>query len=302
MPEFKFPCPQCSRQIQCDTGYAGTQIHCPACQQLIVVPQSASPAAIPSGQAKSTPWPKVLIAGGLAMVLAGLILGGWFGYPFIKTHILGAYLPPGLVAYWMFEGNGRDSAGHNDLTTGGTGDMTYDEGKVGMAMSNAGNTHAFQLPEFAGMDFNKDFTLSVWLYHERSIYDNDAVFDNGSIYVAKRDASPWNSRMGVNITSTDKRSVAAVDNSSMGQPPLHKWFHVLVYRKGNTVGIKVNNEGTATVDVSDMHLQSQPLTYVGQQQYGYPWQGRIDEFCLWNRALTSGEMTALFDTENGRHP
>jgi hypothetical protein len=180
--------------------------------------------------------------------------------------------------------------------------MTYGEGKVGKAISKTGNSSAFQLPEIAGMDFNKDFTLSVWLYRERSIYDNDSVFDNGSIYVAKRDAAPWNSKVGVFITSTDKRSVAAVDDSSMGQPPLRKWFHVFVYRKGNTIGIKVNNKGTATADVSDMRLQSQPLTYIGQQQYGYPWQGRIDEFCLWNRALTPSEMTALYNAQNGERP
>ena len=62
--------------------------------------------------------------------------------------------PPGLVAYWAFEGNGRDSVGHNDLTTGDAGDMTYDEGKVGQAMSQTGNNPAFQLPGIAGIDFN----------------------------------------------------------------------------------------------------------------------------------------------------
>ena len=115
----------------------------------------------------------------------------------------------GLVAHWAFEGNGQDSAGHNDLTTGGAGVMTYAEGKVGQAMSQTGNSHAFQLPGIAGLDFNQDFTLSVWLYREPSIYDNDAVFDDGSFYVAKRDAAPWNSRMGVYLTASDKRFVRA---------------------------------------------------------------------------------------------
>lgn len=208
----------------------------------------------------------------------------------------------GMVAHWAFEGNGQDSAGHNDLTTGGAGTMTYAEGKVGQAMSQTGNSHAFQLPGIAGLDFNQDFTLSVWLYREPSIYDNDAVFDDGSFYVAKRDAAPWNSRMGVYLTASDKRFVQLVDNSPMGQPPLHTWFHVLVFRHGNTVGIKVNNAGTATVDVASLHFQSGPMTYVGQQQYGYPWQGRLDELCLWNRALTAGEMAALYNDGNGRRP
>jgi len=45
MAEFKFSCPQCGQRIQCDPGYAGAQIECPACKQAIVVPQmSAAPA------------------------------------------------------------------------------------------------------------------------------------------------------------------------------------------------------------------------------------------------------------------
>ena len=180
--------------------------------------------------------------------------------------------------------------------------MTYAGGKVGLAMSQTGNNPAFQLRGNAGIDFNRDFTLSVWLYREPSRYDNDAVFDDGCIYVAKRDAVPWNSRMGVYLTSSDKRSVQLVDNSNLGQPPLQTWFQVLVFRRGNTVGIKVNNAGTATVDVSNLHLQSGPVTYVGQQQYGYPWQGRLDELCLWNRALTADEMSELYHDGQGRRP
>jgi hypothetical protein len=40
MAEFKFSCPQCRQQIQCDTSYAGSRINCPACQRSIVVPSS----------------------------------------------------------------------------------------------------------------------------------------------------------------------------------------------------------------------------------------------------------------------
>lgn len=40
MPEFKFSCPQCGQHIQCDTGYVGANINCPACQRAITVPQS----------------------------------------------------------------------------------------------------------------------------------------------------------------------------------------------------------------------------------------------------------------------
>jgi len=43
MPEFKFKCPECKQQIQCDVGYAGSRITCPICQKNILVPSSAEP-------------------------------------------------------------------------------------------------------------------------------------------------------------------------------------------------------------------------------------------------------------------
>lgn len=46
MAELKFSCPLCRQRIECDAGYVGSRINCPACQQTIVVP--APPRAAPS--------------------------------------------------------------------------------------------------------------------------------------------------------------------------------------------------------------------------------------------------------------
>jgi hypothetical protein len=210
----------------------------------------------------------------------------------------------GAVAHWAFEDNGQDSIGDHLLTIGGAGygprTLTYAEGKIGKAMSQYGNTPSFVTPKIAEIDYNHDFTLSVWLYREASIYDNDAVFDSGSFYLAKRDAAPWNSRMGVFIDlGSPGQVINLVDNSPMGQPPLRTWYHVIVFRKGGQLGIKVNNEGTATVDVSGIDLSGGPTVYVGHQQFGYAWQGRIDDVWLWNRALTASEMTMVYGSGTG---
>jgi len=67
MAEFKFPCPRCGQQIQCDTGYSGTQINCPACKRPIVVPQmpgSGAPAAQPPVPAQARTGRNILVIGG----------------------------------------------------------------------------------------------------------------------------------------------------------------------------------------------------------------------------------------------
>ena len=100
MAEFKFSCPRCGQQIQCDAGYAGTQINCPACQQSIVVPHSSQAATAPVAPAKSKALRNILITGGLAIVLAGLVIGGWFGYSKIGIFIKRGHLPSGVVVLW----------------------------------------------------------------------------------------------------------------------------------------------------------------------------------------------------------
>jgi hypothetical protein len=46
MSDLKFACPHCQQHIQCESGYAGMQIACPACANSLVVPGQA-PAPVP---------------------------------------------------------------------------------------------------------------------------------------------------------------------------------------------------------------------------------------------------------------
>lgn len=133
MTEFKFFCPQCDRQIQCDTGYIGTQINYPACQKSIVVPQSSQAAAASPAPAIPKVWRNVLIAGGLVVVFVGLVIGVWFGYSKINAYQRIAKLPPGLVSFWSGDGDPNDSVGgRKGQLVNGVGFMP---GKMGRAFN-----------------------------------------------------------------------------------------------------------------------------------------------------------------------
>ena len=105
MTEFKFFCPQCGQHIQCDTGYSGTQINCPICKQSIVVPQAPrANASAPSPVAeKSRTLQNILVFVAAALVLAGLVIGGWFVYSKIsfvpKYEIAGQWDPDHSAEY-----------------------------------------------------------------------------------------------------------------------------------------------------------------------------------------------------------
>jgi hypothetical protein len=88
MPEFKFSCPHCGQNIQCDERWGGQEIACPACSQTLVVPQLAvayasvpaaasprpiTPARPPARSAKAKMSPQKILAwtaGAVAFVVA----------------------------------------------------------------------------------------------------------------------------------------------------------------------------------------------------------------------------------------
>jgi hypothetical protein len=114
MSEFKFSCPQCGQHILCDTGYCGTQLTCPGCQQAITVPDAprtaAAPAALGTRQATTTPAVGQRFAGAglppkkksgavkivVGVTVAALVLAaiGFFGIPF-ALHQFGVGKPKG---------------------------------------------------------------------------------------------------------------------------------------------------------------------------------------------------------------
>ena len=199
MAEFKFFCPQCGQQVQCDTGYSGTQINCPACKQTIVVPQAPGSTAQPPVPAKSHLWRNVLVVAASVVVLAGLVTTGWFGYSKLKR----GHLPPGLVSLWSGEGNGSDSVDGNKAVLT---DISFEEGKVGRAFSFNGTTSTITIPASPSLDIGADagFTIMAWikpldvngLHPIAEWSDNDCPLNFGSVFdplkMAYCAATLWN--------------------------------------------------------------------------------------------------------------
>jgi DNA-directed RNA polymerase subunit RPC12/RpoP len=77
MAEFKFSCPQCRQQIQCDSTYVGSQINCPLCRQTIIFPP-VTPSAAPPGerifQIKASTLQTLAILGLSVLLAAGIVL------------------------------------------------------------------------------------------------------------------------------------------------------------------------------------------------------------------------------------
>ena len=78
MSDFRFACPKCNREIQCDVACAGWQINCPCCKQIITAP----PAPLTSAPAQQT----VMSRKSLAALLVGLGVLFLFGFIIVTIY------------------------------------------------------------------------------------------------------------------------------------------------------------------------------------------------------------------------
>jgi hypothetical protein len=175
MAEFKFFCPQCGQHVQCDASYSGTQIDCPICKQTILVPQvpRAVSAVQPPVAAKSRILRNVLLITAAVVVLAGLVICGWYGFSKIRIYSSRGHLPPGLVSLWSGEGNANDSAGGNNGTM--TGSAKFGPGKVGQGfVFNGRKDSGVTLGNPASLQL-QDFTIEAWVKR-----GSDSIVSHGS--------------------------------------------------------------------------------------------------------------------------
>jgi hypothetical protein len=285
MTEFKFFCPHCGRQIQCDTSYLGTQINCPVCQQSITVPQSAPavppPVAVPSHTLRN-----VLAVVVALLVLAGLVIGGWYGYSKIKIR----KSPPGLVGLWL---------------DGNTG-VFKNTGQSGVIMvANSAS--------LVSMQQTRQLTYSVWIkpnvlapvfpvllskggnqpggayggyeFQLNANGDNDLVFASGGCEFITRNANGrWiNKHLGewihVAFTIDDRTKVAQFYVN--GQPTNDAF-----------------NEGTS----DDLNFDLPDNLYIGAPDPACTanrsrFDGEMRDVMLFNRALSASEIQAIFSEQ-----
>jgi concanavalin A-like lectin/glucanase superfamily protein len=308
MAEFKFFCPQCGRHIQCDTSYSGTQIDCPVCKQSIVVPQPprTAPAVEPPLRVKSRAFQNVLVIATAALVLAGLVIGGWYGYSKMKI----SKLPPGLVSLWSGDGNGNDSAGRNNATV--PKGVTYEPAKVGLgfklnSLNQRNETPRIIVPDAPELNFdtNQDFSIDTWIKMPPGAGSGN-TFGVMSI-VDKRIASggsdsPNGYEFSLQNGQIDCR-FGSVSFVSPG-PDLRdgKFHHVaLTVSRNSATGGKLYADGVVVMTFDPTFyngslVNAQPLRIGNHAALDLNcfFNGVIDEVGIYNRALSASEIQAIY--------
>jgi hypothetical protein len=200
---------------------------------------------------------------------------------------------PALVARYAFEGNASDSSGNANHATL-IGGPTFVAGEYGSALNLNGTSQYAMVP--AGiMASVTNFTIAAWVnWNGGGAWQRIFDFGNDTTQYMFLTPSSGSGTLRFAI-STNGNAPGAEQILETAPLPVGQWRHVAVTRNGNTSRLYTNGvlaaSGTVTIAPANFNPA---LNYLGDSQYPDPFfNGRLDEFFIYNYALSSTEITRL---------
>jgi hypothetical protein len=203
-----------------------------------------------------------------------------------------------LLAYWTFENDTNDQSGNNHTlaaTIACPGGLDFGAGKRGFGFSGATGCALTVGPELSFTA--NDFTVSFWVKRDLPFSGSFryTMLANNQVVVTAASGTP---STPLNVTLQIGHSIVAdnlADTTFDFRAPenLGVWVHIIAFRAGTKLGLRVNGHETTSVGV--VGFQSAQAFYVAGDAQGFPWGGGMDEVAIWDRALTSAEMDALYN-------
>ncbi len=213
-------------------------------------------------------------------------------------------LTEGLVAWWKFdETNGtiaNDSSGNGNegnLTNG----PTWTSGKIGGALSFDGADDRVKIPHTI-LDQKLAFTVSLWF--------NMKMGSDGSYHALITAANSSNA----NAFTFEKRPDHSIAIRDMGEISISTaktsdfwtstWRHVtlakssvgiVIYLSGEELDSKNYSTATTSVDANGLWIGPDQDSVGGGWQSGQSVKGELDDYRIYDRALSAFEVKALYE-------
>ena len=228
----------------------------------------------------------------------GIILGIIF-FVIVISPVYGA-LTDGLVAYYpLNESSGTltyDTSGRYNMTSSIS--IVSNPGIIGNAHTYSSN---YETISTNALDLNTT-TISMWIYPyetwtygsspagTRVIYSN---YQYGMIY--------WFNKALQCAIKDDPGGVWHTTAATMSFSA-NTWYHIVcTFGVNQSITLYVNSVNNySSSGLSSFFSGSNYNPFLGADYNGAtPYQGRIDEFGIWNRTLTSGEISTLYNNGIG---
>ena len=222
-----------------------------------------------------------------------------------SAQTLPNYLPTdGLVGWWPFNGNANDESGNGNDGAFNGAVLTFDR-------ANAANQSA----EFDGVDdyislsspffggqVTSQFTISGWV--KKSAEGAGIIWGKSGFWKEVVLSLTEDNRIHFFYAYPNPQGYHGIQTDS--GLDFTTWSNVVVTQNSGVLSVYLNGELQTTgssngqIDWSqDSQGCSLGINYIGKgsycQAYNYfPFEGKIDDIGIWNRALTDAEVMALY--------
>ena len=202
---------------------------------------------------------------------------------------------------WEFDGDASDSEGTNDATVYGT--PSYVTGKSGQAITLDGSGDYLTLPSDVGLVRN--MTISTWVYWNGGS-NWQRIFDFGTGTSQYMFLSPKSGSGTLRFSLKDTVWDANEQMVETSVLPTGKWVHVAVVLDEGVATLYVDGAAQATqTGITLGPSQFEPtLNYVGKSQWSSDplFNGRLDDFRVYNYALSGAEIWTLWGESENHAP
>ncbi len=202
----------------------------------------------------------------------------------------------GLKLYYSFDnvsgGTVPDDSG-SGLIGSAMGSPTVVTGNSGNALYFTAKTDYVQLPNDITTSLT-DFTVAAWVNVDKLQWW-PRIFDFGTgqkNYMFLTQVGGGNLRFAIRTATVDEQQINSTTAISTGT-----WAHVAVTVQGSTGTMYINGVAVGTntnMTLTPSSLGSTTQNYIAKSQFDDPaLSGSVDEFRIYNRALTNSDIVAL---------
>lgn len=218
--------------------------------------------------------------------------------------------PDGLIGWWPGDGGANDIAGTNNGTLEG-GATADSPGVVGTAFLFDGTNGYVSIPDSPALH-PTNLTIEAWVRCDLLDTPSDNSYPGQQYIIFHQNANAVNFEgfdlakdrepvyVGTNDTWCFEVTSATGDNvyvESVTYVQTNVWYHLAGVRGSNYIQLYVNGilEGQTNVDFP-VGYGNFPLYFAttGQSYYDHKFGGALDEIALYNRALSSNEIAAIY--------
>jgi hypothetical protein len=198
--------------------------------------------------------------------------------------------PTNLISWWRGESNALDAVSGNDGFAYGGAD--YTPGRVGTAFLMSGSGSVVQIGNLPSPSLQiQDLTIEAWIRRaSATVTSRDG---NGNGHIFGFDSGGYGIYLDPSgHPALSKVQISAVTSSaSITDTNLH---HLAVTKSNSTVVFYIDGVAFPAGAYNPGFTFSTPA-YIGGLLTNYTFYGTIDEVSVYNRALSAGEVQAIFN-------